>query len=203
MKGMADMEDLGKLERQLAKCGYLVRIFENSTQVIREISRITKAKKVGFGSSQTVAEIGLIDEIRPSAAALFLHEPGQAGESERNALASDMYITSANALSMNGEIVNIDGTGNRVGATCFGPREVIYIIGENKIVDNLDSALHRAKETAIKLAAKHKRNTPCVRTGRCSHCYSAECVCSITTIHRKQPFGVKVRVFVVKEHLGL
>ena len=134
---------------------------------------------------------------------MYPHIPGRAEKEERKALTADFYLTSANAVSLDGNIVNIDRTGNRVGATCFGPQRVIYLIGKNKITDNLDSALETAKETAIKLSRHYGFNTPCAKTGRCTDCTSPESICSITTIHRRKPRGMMVSVFLIDEELGL
>lgn len=132
-----------------------------------------------------------------------IHRPGNAGRNERDALSADIFLSSANAVSLDGQIVNIDGTGNRVAATCFGPRHVIFVVGMNKITETLEGAMARAKEAAVKLAIHYRRKTPCVKTGICTDCLSAECICSVMAIHRKNPLGNKVSVFLVAENLGL
>lgn len=85
----------------------------------------------------------------------------------------------------------------------FGPSEVTFVVGRNKIVPTVEDALIRAKEAAAKLAEHYRRKTPCVKTGRCTECLSADCVCPITTIHRKNPIGRVHSVFLVNEDLGL
>ncbi len=191
------------LKKNFNKCGYITRIFENKKELIDAVFEFTRDKTVGFGSSITVNDLEIVKNIEHSAKDIFLHEIGEAGEIERKALTSDVFITSANAVSLTGEIINIDGTGNRVAATCFGPKIILYIIGCNKITENLDQAMNRAKETAIKLASKYNRKTPCVKTGKCSYCYSPQCVCAITTIHRKKPFGVEIVFYILNEDIGL
>ncbi len=197
------MNKLLSLSMVLKKRKYAVEIFETGKEAKDKACAIVRNRSVGFGSSMTLEQIGLLKELEAHAGKVYSHRPGQAGDNERNSLTADFYLTSANAVSMDGYIVNIDGTGNRVAATCFGPGNLIYFIGKNKITESLDSALLRAKETAVKLAKKFNRKTPCVITGQCENCLSPECVCSITTIHRKMPYGLKGYVFLINENLGL
>ena len=178
-------------------------VFETGRDAAMKVVSLTKSRTVGFGNSMTIKSLNLIELLKPEAKELYLHIPGKAGEDERNASLADIYLTSANSVSMDGNIVNIDGTGNRVAATCFGPDKTIYLIGKNKIVENLPQALNRAKETAVKLAKHYCRKTPCVITGKCEECQSPECVCAITTIHRRKPNGLNVSVFLINEELGL
>ena len=151
----------------------------------------------------TLKSLGLLDTLGQFASRVFPHVPGGASDDERGALSADFYLTSANAVSMDGQIVNIDGTGNRVGATCFGPKHVLYLIGRNKIVRTLDEAISRAKDAAVRLAEYYGRRTPCVETGRCMDCLVDDCICSVTTIHRKKPLGVDMTVFLIDQDLGL
>jgi hypothetical protein len=171
--------------------------------VIDDVISLTRNNKVGFGGSMTIGQIGIIDHIKETSDCVNYHHTEETWGKERESLASDIFLTSANAISMNGEIVNIDGVGNRVAATCFGPREVLYLIGKNKITKNFAEALMRAKQTAINLAKNGNRNTPCVKTGECGNCLSSDCVCSITSIHRRNPYGTKIMVFLIDEILGL
>ena len=134
---------------------------------------------------------------------VYSHAVGEACLSERNALTADFYLTSVNATAMDGHIVNIDGTGNRVAATCFEPKRVIYFVGKNKIVNTLENALIRAKKTAVQLTQIYKRKTPCVITGKCEKWFSSDCICSVTTIHRKKPRGLDISVFLINEDLGV
>jgi hypothetical protein len=197
------MEKLQRLSGKLKKRGFDAEVFESGAAVCRRICEIINGHSVGFGGSMTIARLGLHAALKDYAKKVFPHLPGGAGEDERNALTADFYLTSANAISMDGHIVNIDGTGNRVAATCFGPQRVIYIIGKNKITETLEYAMQRAKDTAVKLAQHYKRKTPCVKTGKCESCLSPQCVCSITTIHRKKPYGINLSVFLVNQDYGL
>ena len=197
------MNRLLQLSKILNKRGFETEIFQSGDLASKRVSELVKGHTVGMGSSMTLQSLGIIESIQSCASKLFLHTPGQAGEAERNALTADYFLTSANAISMDGHIVNIDGTGNRVAATCFGPKQVIYLIGKNKITETLDDAIIRAKDTAAKLSKRLNRRTPCVKTGKCEDCLSPDCICSITTIHRKKPYGINLSVFLINEDLGL
>lgn len=197
---MVQLEQLSKI---LIKHGFDTEVFQFSNLASKRVCEIIKDHTVGVSSSMTIESLGLLESIKLYAKKVFPHLAGESGDNERKALTADFYLTSANAISMDGHIVNIDGTGNRVSATCFGPDRIIYLIGKNKITETLDDAMNKAKETAVKLAKRDNRKTPCVKTGKCENCLSPECVCSITTIHRKKPYGINISVFLINEELGL
>ena len=197
------METLHQTAAQLRRRKFEACVFENSAAAVADICARITGKAVGLGGSISVKEIGLGDEMPKHAAQVFGHEPGGAGADERNSLTADIFIASVNGLSQDGQVVNIDGTGNRIAATCFGPKELFWVVGKNKIVPTLEDALARAKQTAVRLAAFYGRNTPCGKTGKCEECLSLECVCSVTTIHRKRPTGLKVTVYLINEELGM
>jgi hypothetical protein len=197
------MDKLKALSNVLKKKKFEVEIFKTGESAKDKACKIIKDNIVGHGSSVTLDQIGLLKEIDKFAKKVYPHIAGKSGEDERNSLIADYYLTSANAISMDGHIVNIDGTGNRVAATCFGPQNIIYFIGKNKITESLDDALLRAKETAVKIAKKLNRKTPCAITGKCEDCLSPECICAITTIHRKKPSGINIHIFLINENLGI
>ncbi|HWJ02468.1 MAG TPA: LUD domain-containing protein, partial [Verrucomicrobiae bacterium] len=120
----------------------------------------------------------------------------------------NFFLTSANAVTQSGEIINIDGMGNRVSATVFGPGEVIMVIGLNKIAGDLAAGLSRSKEVAAVLNAKRLgRKTPCVQTGICTDCDSPERICNVSVILHRRPreksgFGGGFKIIVVGESLG-
>jgi hypothetical protein len=158
---------------------------------------------IGVGNSATVRSMGLYEKLSKISKHIYIHAPVGTEISDRKALTSDYYLTSANAISLDGNIVNIDGTGNRTASTCFGPKNLIYLIGKNKITNTLEDAINRAKETAVKLAKAYNRKTPCVVTGRCENCISPECICAITTIHSKKPYGINITIVLINENLGI
>jgi len=116
---------------------------------------------------------------------------------------SECFLCSANAISVTGEIVNIDGAGNRVAASMFGPKKVVIIAGMNKVTADLDSAMKRAKEVAAPLRAKSLNSTlTCVDTGICSDCHSPQRICNITAIFHRKPMLIDMSVILVNERLG-
>ena len=196
------MERLNQLSQALKRRGFESEVFPSGRVASMRLLEMVRGRSVGYGGSLTLESLDVLGDIGACAKELYTHLPGRGGEEERAALRTDIFLTSANAVSMDGQIVNIDGTGNRVAATCFGPGRVIYLVGRNKIVPTLDDALRRAKEAAVKVAKRYQRRTPCVTTGKCEDCLSPESVCAITTIHRKKPFGIEVSVFLIDEDLG-
>lgn len=200
-------DTLVNLSKSLERRGFETRLCEDVKSAEKIVHEIVGEKNtvnsIGFGNSVTIKSMGLHDSLLKYTQNIFIHQPIGTEEVDKKALTADFYLTSANAISMDGQIVNIDGTGNRVAATCFGPKQVIYLIGKNKIAASLDDAINRAKNTAVELAKKYNRKTPCVVSGKCEDCISLECLCSVTTIHRKKPYGVKIIVVIIDEELGV
>ena len=124
-------------------------------------------------------------------------------QAAHDCLSADFFLTGANAVSLTGELVNIDGKGNRVAAIVFGPREIIVIAGMNKVVDTLDEAVHRARTIAApKNEQRFLGKTPCAQTGCCADCHGEECICNQILITRNcRPAG-RIHVILVGEELG-
>ena len=118
-------------------------------------------------------------------------------------LEADWFVTSANALAMDGTIVNIDGTGNRVGVMAWAPGKILYIIGVNKIASDVDSALKRARSIASPPnAVRIGMKTPCTAVGRCMDCNSPDRICRVVTMMERAPIGRECHVIIVGEELG-
>ena len=166
---------------------------------------------IGLGNSLTLEEINLLAELRKRNARVYHHKPPHISlDDDRKALCSDVYFLSANAISKDGYIVNIDGTGNRVAASCFGPKHVVFVIGRNKIAETLDDAMDRALNYASIELMKYyseklnRKIPPCVPKGKCIECFSpTRCGCGVMTIHRKQLFGNKTSVILVDDDMGI
>jgi len=196
--------DLTVLQKRLYDRGFQAFVCTNNQETINLISETILRENdsvVGIGNSMTLRELGLVNIL--SSKMVFERNLKGTGEEERKALHADIYFTSANAISYDGQIINIDGTGNRVAATCFGPKHVVYVIGKNKIAKSLEKAIERAQYAAVALAKQYGRNTPCTISGKCEDCVSPECICGVTTIHRKQLYGNKISVILVDKELGL
>lgn len=172
------------------------------------VSLIPEDATVGIGGSITVREIGLVDVLEKQRNVIFSHwEKGHTIEEKteirRKALTSDVYITSSNAITLKGQLVNIDGTGNRVGAMIFGPKKIIIIAGANKIVDTLDEAFSRIRNVASPLNGRRlNKKTPCALIGQCTNCNSPDRMCNISVVIDKKPNLSDINIILVGESLG-
>lgn len=162
----------------------------------------------GFGGSSTTRALGIMEALKKSGKTLYDHwVPGLTNAEDMEIrLAqgrSDCFFCSANAVAETGEIVNVDGIGNRNAAMTFGPGKVIIIAGMNKVVPDLDSALARIREKAAPMRARSlKTQTPCAETGICSDCRSPQRICNITTILHYKPMLTRVAVILVNQAMG-
>ena len=176
--------------------------FETKEEAASYLKEQINGKSVGFGGSITSREMGLYEMLQENNSVYWhWNEPGR--ETYQNAHNADVYILSANGVAETGEIVNIDGTGNRVAASVFGPKKVYYIVGKNKITPDIPSAIKRAKDVAAaKNAVRLNRNTPCAVTGKCHNCNSPDRICSMTVIVERPGTGMDVEILFVNEELG-
>ena len=154
----------------------------------------------------TLKETGVIDFLR-NGSFNYLDRDGLSGaELEkcfRDAFSADVYFSSSNAITENGELYNVDGTGNRVAAMLFGPEKVIVIAGCNKLVKDLDAADERVKAVAAPAnAIRLDRNTPCTKTGRCADCRSEGRICANKVVFTRQTTPGRITVILVAEELG-
>lgn len=163
---------------------------------------------VGIGGSWTLIKLGIADKLETRGNTVYdHHKPGLSTEESlyirRKQLTCDVFLTSSNAITEDGKLVNTDGTGNRVAAMMFGPKKVIVLAGVNKIVANLAEGQERVRMTAAPLNNKRlNRPNPCVKTGYCVDCQGPTRICNITTVIHKQPTASDIHVWVVGEELG-
>lgn len=168
---------------------------------------LTPECSVSWGGSETLKEIGLLDALRSSDYVVYDRDTATTPE-ERALLYSkivmaDYYFMSSNAITMDGELVNVDGFGNRVACLITGPKNVIVIAGMNKVVPNEESALARVRNmaappNALRLGLK----TPCSDFSKCVNCLSDECICCQVVITRKSRIPNRIKVILVGEELG-
>ena len=194
-----------KLVESLQKKGYIPHVFENKDEAKAYLLSEIHDTTVGIGGSMTVQEMGLYESLCENNR-VYLHWKEKGQETVRAAAFSDVYILSANGVAETGEIVNIDGTGNRVAASVIGHNRVYMIIGENKIVPTREEAYDRARNIAAPLNARRlSRKTPCA-TGdevRCFDCSSPERICNACMIFERKPNGIpEYHIVLVKEKLG-
>ncbi|MDD7738588.1 MAG: lactate utilization protein [Fusicatenibacter sp.] len=195
------------LAEKLIGKGYHVQIFNDKESAADYINREIDGKIVGFGGSVTIHQMELFSKLSAHNDVCW-HEERQDNmsimEARKKASASEIYISSVNAVSEKGEIVNIDNTGNRVAAISFGPSEVYLVIGRNKICVDLSAALERARNVAAPLNAKRlNRKTPCaVKSDKCYDCKSPERICRNLSVLYEKPTGAVYHVILINEDLG-
>lgn len=171
-------------------------------------SFLTDGATVGFGGSMTLAETGMLDSLR-SNSGITLYDRSQAKTPEEvtaiyhQCLNADYYFMSTNAITSDGQLVNIDGTGNRAAAFVYGPREVIILAGMNKAADSVDAAIARVhNQAAPPNCLRLDRSTPCSKTGICADCLSPDCICSQTVITRRSGIPGRIKVILIGEEYG-
>ncbi len=162
---------------------------------------------VSWGGSATMAETGILDYVRKNRRCIDRDTgttPEERQELMRKGLLCDTYLMSANAISCQGEIVNIDGNGNRCAAMIFGPRQVILVAGMNKVTRDLPSALARARSTAATINIRRfpAAKTPCQATGICGDCLAPDSICNYVVVTRRCNPTEKIKVILVGEDLG-
>ena len=166
-----------------------------------------KDVRVSWGGSVTLDECGIREAVCERYDALNPYAPktpAEQNEAKRQALLSDVFLMGTNALCESGELVNIDGNGNRLGALIFGPETVIIVVGKNKIVPDIESAYARIKKIAcVKNAMRLNRDTPCAKTGECGNCYKGGAtICAHTVVTRFSGNPERIKVIIVNENLG-
>ena len=171
------------------------------------LSMIKDHSVVSWGGSATINAIGIKEKLAEREVTLIdpygTPDPAESIERRRQGLMADYYLMSTNAVTMDGELLNIDGTSNRVAALCFGPRKVIIVVGANKISLGLDDAMARAKGyAAVPNNVRLKRNTPCTITGVCSNCLSKDCICCNIVTTRYCSIPGRIEVILINEALG-
>lgn len=194
------------LEKRNMK-GYFCQTVEEANNLI--LSLIPEGDSVSWGGSMTIRDTGLTKLIKETGKYTVMDRdeaksPEEMREIQRQALLCDTYVTSTNAITINGELVNIDGLGNRVAALCFGPKQVIVFTGINKVMHSLESAIERARNIAATTNIHRfpANETPCKLTGKCGNCTSDGCICRQILITRMSMIPERIKVVIVNENLG-
>jgi len=190
--------------------GFAARAFDASGEAVEFFfSDLEPGETIGYGGSETTRQLGVLDRLRDGSHRFL--DRGKYGSSydeqldiRRQTLCADVMIASTNAASIDGALVNIDGASNRVAGLSFGPGRVYLFVGRNKLCDDLERAVHRAKNVAaVALAIQLGKNTPCTTTGVCHDCASPDRICrTVSIIERCKPAG-RIHLLFVNEDLGL
>lgn len=200
-----------KLIKVLAKNNIKGFYFETSSEARSKLlSLIPENVLIGFGGSMTLKEIGLLEELREGRYNILDRFKSDISKEEkwglqRQALLADIFITGTNAVTMKGELINMDHSGNRVAGMLFGPNKVFIIIGINKIVQDLDEGIKRVKKYASPMnaiKAQGEYHPPCIQTGECNDCSSDERICNSLVIINRQYKANRMIIFIVGEPLG-
>ena len=198
--------DFAKLKHNLQKNGFQVSVFENARSAAEYLDREIDGMTVGMGGSVTMKQMDLYRKLSAHNDVFSNADtPGRTREEiSRDAQTADIYLSSLNGISENGELINIDGTGNRVSAIQYGHKKVYLIAGRNKVAKDYESALYRARNIAGPLNARRLgKKTPCaVKGDKCYDCSSPERICRGLSVLWKKPGCCEYEVILIDEELG-
>jgi hypothetical protein len=178
-------------------------------EAVQEVwKHITPKKRIGVGGSLTIRGLGILEKLEAQGCTVYDHwKPGLSKENtleiRKSQMTSDLFLSSTNAVTLNGELVNIDGIGNRVNSINFAPGKVILVVGYNKIVEDVQEAIKRIKNVAAPLNARRLNiDVPCAKMGKCVDCNSPNRICRVIVIHERKPSLTDILIILVGEELG-
>ena len=195
------------VRENLLKRGYTVSCFESAEAAAEYLDVQIDQTTVGFGGSVTLEQLGLYEKLAVHNEVTWhqrMPEGMTSQEVRMKANVAAVYVSSVNGLAETGEIINIDGTGNRVASIFYGHKKVYLVVGENKLAKDYDSALYRARNIASPLNAKRLgMNTPCaVKADRCYDCNSPDRICRGLSVLWEKPMAADIEVVLIAEKLG-
>lgn len=185
--------------------GYYAKNTDEAKSIIGKL--IKEDTLILSGGSMTLKEAGVIDFLKKDYKGIFIDRadlnPEEIDGYFRKAFSADTYFTSTNAITENGELYNVDGNGNRVAAMIFGPKQVIVLCGFNKIVPDINSAIKRVEKIAAPAnTIRLKKNTPCAKSGECSHCSSEDRICCSYVTLGQQRIADRIKVIFLPDEYG-
>ena len=195
--------DIGKTMENLKGRGFGVKFFETGAEAAEYLRSELSGLTVGFGGSKTLQTIGIADMLDSDK--VFWHWGEKRADTLTNAANADAYLSSANAISESGEIINIDGTGNRISSLAFGHKKVYIVAGVNKISPNFHTALDRARNVAAVQNCRRfeTKKTPCKSDGVCHDCRSKDRICNGLLVLWAPMSGTQTEVVLINEELGM
>ena len=202
------METLIQVKEQLERRGFQAQVFETAAQAKEYIlSAIQPGQTVGAGGSATLMSMEMDKALVEKGITFYNHWDSPAPDEKRRRLmaacGADVYLTSVNALTVDGRLINIDGHGNRVAATLYGPGRVIFVVGKNKLAQNYESAIERIKTVTCPANARRLgRKTPCATLGYCTDCRTPQRMCASTVVTEYCMSCHPMEVLLVNEELG-
>lgn len=185
--------------------GYYCSTREEALGTIKRF--LTPDCSVTWGGSETLKEIGLLDALKNSDYIVYDRTEAKNAEEKSQIYAkivtADYFFMSSNAITLDGELVNIDGTGNRVACLITGPKNVVVVAGMNKLTPDIPSAIARVKNMAAPPnAVRLNLDTPCADIGKCVNCLTDDCICTNTVVTRKSNIPGRIKVILIGEELG-
>jgi len=199
------MANFEAVKKNLEARGYTVRVFPTGRDAADYLDAAIDGMSVGFGGSMTLDALGLYDRLGSHNKAVWHWKWEDPAAARREAMDTDVYLTSVNGLAETGELVNIDGAGNRVASTLFGHKKVYFVVGRNKLAPSYDEAVWRARNIASPRNARRLgRKTPCaVKSDRCYDCRSPERICRGLVTLWAPMTGMEAEVLLIDEDLGM
>lgn len=180
---------------------------DSKSAVQKALELMPNGSTISWGGSMTLIETGLIDTIRNGKYKIIDRDSYKTPEEQRKIYGeiccSDYFLMSTNAITLDGELINIDGRGNRVAFLCYGPQNVIILAGINKIVSDVESGFKRVRNIASPPnTIRLNKKTPCSITGKCEDCYSPDCICGQFVVTRRSGVPNRIKIILIGEELG-
>lgn len=186
--------------------GYYCEDCASAVKLAEEL--VPAGSTVSFGGSMSLSDCGVMDMLRNRSDIRLIDRskaqtPEETKQMYRDSFSADVYFMSTNAITLDGELINIDGNGNRVAALIYGPDKVVMVVGMNKLVSTVEDGINRVSDIAAPAnGVRLNKQTPCATTGFCHDCFSPECMCSHTVITRRCGTPNRIHVILVGETLG-
>ena len=180
---------------------------DSASAVQKALSLMPEGSSIAWGGSMSLIDSGLMAAVKSGSYQIIDRDRAKTPEEMKKLYAevvcSDYFLMSTNAITMDGELINIDGRGNRVAFLCYGPSNVLILAGMNKVVSDVPSGFKRVRDIATPPnTTRLNKNTPCAVTGRCENCFSPDCICSQFVMTRRSGIPGRIKVILVGEELG-
>ncbi len=203
------MDKIQKCLDALNKKGFhALSVPDKETAVEKVFEIIGKEETVGAGGSMTLEETGVVDALLRRGNTVYSSNVAKKtgmdkDEARKQAMIADVFLSSTNALTLEGDLINIDAIGNRVAGMFYGPDKVVIVTGRNKLTENPHTAIRRIKDIACPLNTKRLGlDTPCAITGKCNECSSAKRICNVTVRIVYPPWGKQIHVIIIDDDYG-
>ncbi|MBR4455748.1 MAG: lactate utilization protein [Solobacterium sp.] len=198
---------LERIAKHLEGNQFAASVFDTKEEAAAFLKQvIPPGSSVGIGGSVTLDEMGVVKWLRSDPEIRFIDRYSMPDKKQafRESLLADVYLMSSNAVTMDGYLYNVDGTGNRVAALIYGPDKVYVACGRNKIVKDAEEAKSRVEEIAAPAnCARLEKENPCTKTGSCMHCSLPTTICNQFVLSRRSGVPGRIHVLLINEELGL